>query len=264
MSESEGNNVDVNGTTDDGMKVFLEVFDGLPRQGPGDEASTLKALGMVPDLPAAPSVADVGCGSGAQTLVLARNLGGGTITAVDIYQEPLDRLAAAAKELEAAVRVVTSRKDMAELDFEENSLDLIWAEGSIYNIGFGGGAKGWRRFLKDGGCLAASELAWIRDDPPDEVRTFFAAEYPDMKTLEENLAILEGAGYENIGHFILPARCWEEEYYIPMEARLAEMEEKYAGDVKAQEVLAMNRREIEIFRKYSEYYGYVFYIARKV
>ena len=264
MSESEGNNVDVNGTTDEDMKVFLEIYDGLPRQGPGDEASTLKALGMVPDLPAAPSVADVGCGSGAQTLVLARNLGGGTITAVDLHKPHLKSLKAAAKKLKTGVNVVTSCQDMRKLDFEEGSLDLIWAEGSIYNIGFGEGALKWRSLLKDGGYLAASELSWLRDDPPDDLKDYWAGEYPGMKSVEENLEGLEGAGYDVVGHFTIPDSCWLEEFYDPMEKRLADLEQKYAGDGKAQEVLAMNRREIEIFRKYSEYYGYVFYIARKV
>ncbi len=248
---------------DDGMKVFLEIYDGLPRQGPGDEASTLKALGMVPDLPAAPSVADIGCGSGAQTLVLAWSLRGGTITAVDLHEPHLKRLKAAAKKLKTGVKVVTSCQDMGKLDFEEQSLDLIWAEGSIYNIGFEEGALKWRQFLKDGGSLAASELSWLRGDPPDDLKEYWAGEYPGMKSVEDNLEGLERAGFEVVGHFTIPDSCWLEEFYDPMEKRLAEMVEKYEGDEVAESVIATNRREIEIFRKYSEFYGYVFYIAQK-
>lgn len=53
--------------------LFFELFSGLPRQGPGDGASTERALALVPPLGSASRVLDIGCGTGAQTRVLARS-----------------------------------------------------------------------------------------------------------------------------------------------------------------------------------------------
>ena len=39
--------------------LFFELFTGLPRQGPGDDASTLKALALVPDVGPDTRVLDV-------------------------------------------------------------------------------------------------------------------------------------------------------------------------------------------------------------
>lgn len=49
-------------------EVFFELFEGLPRQGPGNRACAEKALGLCRDLPLSPAVLDLGCGVGGQTL----------------------------------------------------------------------------------------------------------------------------------------------------------------------------------------------------
>jgi len=45
-------------------RVFRDIQRGLPRQGPGDRASTLRALAACTELPEHPDVLDVGCGPG--------------------------------------------------------------------------------------------------------------------------------------------------------------------------------------------------------
>jgi hypothetical protein len=44
--------------------VFFEVFEALPRQGPGNRACAARALGLCRDLPPSPTVLDMGCGVG--------------------------------------------------------------------------------------------------------------------------------------------------------------------------------------------------------
>ena len=62
---------------------FLTLFDGLTQQGPGSEASTKKALSLLPTLPPNPRILDVGCGPGRQTITLAKETGG-KVVAVDV------------------------------------------------------------------------------------------------------------------------------------------------------------------------------------
>ncbi|GAM56739.1 probable transcription regulator [Vibrio ishigakensis] len=47
---------------------------------------------------------------------------------------------------------------MGDLPFEEDSFDVLWSEGAVYNIGFETGIRDWRKYLKSGGTLVVSEL----------------------------------------------------------------------------------------------------------
>jgi methylase of polypeptide subunit release factors len=65
------------------FSLFLEIYGTLPRAGPGSTADTLRALSMVPHTDVR-SVLDLGCGPGAQTLVLAEVLPEADILALDL------------------------------------------------------------------------------------------------------------------------------------------------------------------------------------
>lgn len=250
--------------TDDArlFQVFLDVQRGLPRQGPGCEASTRKALSLCRGLPGDPSVLDVGCGPGAQTVALARATGG-RITAVDIFPEYLDALTARAESAGVADRIRPVEGDMAALPFEPESVDLIWSEGAAYIMGFGEALSAWSRFLKPGGCVAVSELTWLTPDPPAEAAAFFADEYPAMTDAEANVAAVRAAGYAPLGHFTLPDRAWWDDYYGPLEAKLPALRVRYAGDAEALAVVEGTAREIDMRRRFAASYGYVFFVGRK-
>ena len=72
------------------MEVFFEIHKNLPKESPGGDEYTRQALQMLPAL-CQPNILDIGCGSGAQTLELAR-LTDGHITAIDTHQPFLARL----------------------------------------------------------------------------------------------------------------------------------------------------------------------------
>ncbi|WP_421706527.1 class I SAM-dependent methyltransferase [Algihabitans sp.] len=243
------------------FEVFLEVQRGLPRQGPGAAQSTLEALALCRGLPDRPAVLDVGCGPGLQTLVLADALDG-QITAVDLLQEYLDSLIRRAAAAGLAERLEVLAGDMAQLPFPDRSFDLIWAEGSAYIMGFEAAFRTWRRLLKPGGCLAVTELTWLRPDPPDEALAFFREEYPAMTTLEANLTSVKACGYELLGQFTLPDAAWWDDYYTPLAAKLPQLKQRYADDPAALEVVATTEREIEVRRRFWDSYGYVFFVAR--
>jgi len=236
----------------------------LPRQGPGSNKSTTKAWQVLaPYLDVnKPRIIDFGCGSGIQTIELAR-LSGGDIIAIDTGVEFLRKLSVNSHIAGVADKIKTINVSMLEPGLEEESFDVIWAEGSIYIIGFEFGLKLWRNFLKDGGCMAVTECCWLKDDVPDELREFWSLEYPGMLTKEECLDIIDYNGFELIEAQTLPESDWWDEYYTPVCAMLDDMKNKYSDDPEVMQVLSLFDIEINMYRKYSKHYGYVFYIMRK-
>ena len=235
----------------------------MPRQGPGSEGSTLKALSLCSGLPERPAILDIGCGPGMQTIALAKAINA-HITAVDINQEYLDELEERAESASVSECIEILAQDMNELAFEPKSFDLIWSEGAAYIMGFEKALDVWKRLLKPGGCIAVSELVWLRADPPAEVAEFFGNEYPAMTDVETILRTIKRCGYELLGHFTLPDSAWWDYYYTPLEVKLPVLNEKYSGDSEALSIINMARREIEIRRFFSKWYGYEFFIGRKV
>jgi SAM-dependent methyltransferase len=240
--------------------VFFEIHSGLPREGPGSFASTQRAFRML-SLPEDPLILDVGCGPGRQTLDLAE-LGPGRILALDRHEpflREVRRRAAASGRMD---RIHPVLADMAEPPLRDRCLDAIWAEASIYIVGFQSGLELWKSFLKPGGCAAVSELSWLRTDPPDELRRFWRGSYPGMGTVAENAARIQAAGYELLGHFALPARDWWDDYYTPIEAKLAGLRVVHRNDPTALEVIADEETEMDLHRRYADFYGYVFYVMQ--
>jgi SAM-dependent methyltransferase len=232
--------------------VFWEIHDGNPREGPGCREATLRALQMTGGLPMRSRILDVGCGPGAQTHDLA-GAGGSWIVAVDNH---LPYLAAHSGEWGRAAA------DMTALPFRDGAFDLVWAEGSVYIAGFEEGLRRWRRLLRPGGAVAVTEISWLNPAPPPPLRDFWAAAYPAIRGIDGNLNAMERAGYRPAGHFVLPEEAWWS-YYRPLEARLRALRTRHAGDPGALEVLDEEQREIDLYRRYSEFYGYVFYIGHR-
>jgi len=235
----------------------------LPRQGPGSEGSTLKALSLCSGLPERPAILDIGCGPGMQTIALAKAMNA-HITAVDIVEEYLNILRERAKEANLTDRISILDRDMNDLTLESESFDLIWAEGSAYIMGFENALNDWKSFFKPGGFIAVSELVWLEPDPPTELFQFFQNEYPPMTNVETNLSKIRASGYELIGNFTLPDSDWWEDYYTPLEAKFPQLNEKFKDDLDALKILDTTRLEIEMRRLYPEYYGYEFFIGRRV
>jgi ubiquinone/menaquinone biosynthesis C-methylase UbiE len=240
--------------------VFFEVFDGLPRLGPGDVESTKRAFSMLSTLPSRPRILDIGCGTGAQTLELAR-LSDGDITAIDHHQSYLDALSERARHAGLSTRITTRLESMAEFPITAPPADLIWAEGSIYVIGFERGLREWRRLLEDGGYIAVTHLSWLTSNVPSEAKQFWEEE--KIVDVEENLSIIAKSGYRVLGHFTLPASAWWNDYYIPLEKRVAVARMRYADDAIAHSLIENIQTEINLYRDYSNYYGYEFYVMRK-
>ena len=241
--------------------IFFEIHTDLPREGPGRDQYTAKAFHMLPKLNA-PSILDIGCGPGGPTMELAR-LSGGHVTGIDTHQPYLDRLSQKIEEAGLTDRVEPMNCSMFEMPFPDESFDIIWAEGSIYLIGFERGLREWRRFIKPNGFLVVHEMTWLRPEPPQEIADYWKELYPGIRTVAENVELIPGCGYDLLGHFTLPEDAWWTEYYGPLADRLRELRKKYVEDAEALETLDEEQREIDMYRKYQQWYGSVFFVMHK-
>jgi ubiquinone/menaquinone biosynthesis C-methylase UbiE len=241
--------------------VLYELFSDMPRQGPGSNEYTRKAYHLIPSLPPQPHILDVGCGAGMQTLELAR-ISNGKVTAMDNYRPFLDELRKHAKSEGLDEKIETVNGSMFELPFAKNSFDIIWSEGAIYIIGFEKGLREWKPLIKCDAYLVASELTWVRPNMPNEVRIYLEGEYPAIKDIEGNREIIRQADYNEVGSFILPKSGWWADFYEPLQKRLNLLKLKYTGNREATGVLDTTQLEINMYRKYSSYYSYVFYLMQ--
>lgn len=216
---------------------------------------------LLTDLPPSPSILDVGCGTGMQTIELAKLIDG-NITAVDNHQPYLEQLNNQALAQGLSEKVLTVNASMFSLEFEEKSFDVIWSEGAIYIIGFEKGLQTWQPLLKAKGYLVVSEISWLKSNPPIEVQKYWQANYPNIQTIESNLRIVEDLGYTKVGHFVLPESGWWDSYYTPLETRIRLLREQYKDNEAMNKELDNSLLEIKFYRKYSDWYGYVFYLIQ--
>jgi SAM-dependent methyltransferase len=239
--------------------IFWEIHSGLPREGPGDNDSTRRAYAMCCGLPPNPRILDIGCGPGMQTLELAR-ISGGFVAALDLHLPFLQELRARAASNRGSL-IATVNASMAALPFVAMSFDLIWSEGAMYFLGFRAALERWKHVLAPRGYIVVTEPCWLKPDPPNEVKALFA-DYPAMTSAETWLPVIAASGYETVGHFTLPEAAWWDNYYAPMTTLLGRLRQRHRADTAALAVIAEHEREIAAYRKYSAFYGYVFFVLR--
>ena len=233
------------------MEFFYEIFDAsLPRLGPGDDHSTKQALDMLlstrPKLADEPGsvklrILDIGCGSGIPTLELAM-LSHGEILGIDIDQPALDKFTRNTKEAGLTDQVQAINCSVFDMDFADESFDIIWSEGSIYAIGFERGLREWRRFLKPGGFMVVHD---------------------EQGNVKEKLEQISDCGYELLGYFILSKETWWTEYFAPLEKLIAESRTRYTDDPKILEELHQAQRELDMFKKNPERNNSVYFVIKK-
>ena len=241
---------------------FFELHSGLPREGPGDDSITRRAVALLPELPPDPVVVDAGCGPGGQTLVLARELGV-KVTAIDIHPPFVEVLKGRAKSAGLGHLIEARQGDMSALPFAPGTVHLIWCEGAIYHIGFREGLELWRPLLAEGGIVAVSEAVWTVEDPPAEVREMWEQWYPAITDAMGCIARAAEAGYETLDHFALPPESWWTEYYGPLEERLEELRPRSSGDPVLAQVLLEAELELDVHRRFGRTYSYEFLILKK-
>ncbi|MGH9959377.1 MAG: SAM-dependent methyltransferase [Pyrinomonadaceae bacterium] len=235
------------------------LFGGMEKLGPGGNIHTPHVLRLLPKQNFH-VIVDAGCGSGRQTMVLAKQVGT-LVHAVDSYESFLNDLARRAKEAGIAHLVRTHCMDMKDIPGVFQHIDLLWSEGAAYNIGFSNALSTWASAINPGGFAVISELSWLREKVPNAVREFFLAGYPDMRSVHRNIAVTEDAGYKVLSTYTLPKEAWVEGYYDVLEPRAKGLVDH--PDSAVRDFAVETVKEIEIFECSEDSYGYVFYVLQR-
>ena len=241
-------------------KFFYEVFENIPRQGPGMNSATRKAYQVIRSLlPAHPSILDIGCGKGVQTLELA-GINEGHIHALDNKPFFLKCLNEEAEKKECSDRITCIEADMNSMPFANGSFDLIWSEGAVFIIGIREGLSRWKKLLKPNGIIVLSDLVWLTESRPTDIASYLEEECQYMLTIQEVLEEALKHGYRCIDHFTLPDEGWTREYFLPQKKVIADLRKKYPGNEEAVQTFDALDFEREIISRNLQYAGYEFFM----
>jgi ubiquinone/menaquinone biosynthesis C-methylase UbiE len=189
-----------------------------------------------------PYILDIGCGSGIPAVELAK-MSKGRIMAIDTDQHLLDILAKRIKEEGLSIQIELKNCSLFDIEFPEETFDIIWAEGSIWIIGFKKGLQAWNRLLKPKGFLVVH----------DSTRTFSNA-----------FDVSSKLGYRLVNHFELPKDAWLKEYCEPLEKIIKEQREKAKDNFTLRQFLDKIKNEVDIIRKDPKGSMSAFFIFQKL
>ncbi|MDY6790661.1 MAG: class I SAM-dependent methyltransferase [Thermodesulfobacteriota bacterium] len=243
------------------IQALIKLHLGLERQGPGDTNFSKHILSLITELPKNPRIADIGCGAGTGTLFLADRFKS-KVRAVDFSPEFLDELLKRAKQrgLEHLVEIIEC--DMGSLDWEPETIDLLWSEGAAYNLTFEGALKAWRPLMAANGIAVISEMNYFTSEVPEPVQAYMQNAYPTIGTEAENSGYANLSGFEILGIHRLPSKAWWDNYYGPLQENMKSL--KCSKDRSMQSVINETEEEMKLFKTYDKYYGYSFYILKAV
>ncbi|NJN30717.1 MAG: class I SAM-dependent methyltransferase [Synechococcales cyanobacterium RM1_1_8] len=237
------------------IAALTDLHRGLDRQGPGDAAFSHQLLQHLPGLPPKPRIADLGCGSGAGALLLAKHYQC-NVVAVDSSAVFIQELVLRAQQAGLEAWVTPIQADMGKLDWPEASVDLLWSEGAAYNLGFESALRGWRPLLAEAGIAVVSELSWFTEAVPEAAIAYWQQAYPTMGSEAENINRAVRAGFTVLSTQRLPSEAWWRNYYDPLRKRMQQLE----GTPALQEVIRETEAEMALFENFSDCYGYTFYV----
>jgi SAM-dependent methyltransferase len=226
------------------IKALIELHRGLERQGPGDTDYSNYIISQILELPTSPRIADMGCGAGAAALFLADKFKS-KVRAVDLAREFLDELINRAKQRGLEHLVEAIECDMGSLDWEPETIDLLWSEGAAYNLTFKGALKAWRPLMAANGIAVISEMSYFSSEVPDPVRVYWQNAYPAIGTESENSNHANSSGFEILGIHRLPSKAWWDNYYGPLREKMDTF--KHSEDRVMQFVIKEMEEEMKLF-----------------
>jgi SAM-dependent methyltransferase len=201
---------------------------------------TRKAFRMIPKMER-PLILDIGCGSGISTQELAR-LSGGKVIGIDVDQAVLDKFTRRIRKAGLANQIQVMNRSMFDMDFPDKSFDIVWAEGSVYAIGFERGLQEWKQLLKPGGCMVVHD---------------------EQGNIKEKLRLISTCGYHLLGYFTLSKETWWSDYFAPLEKLVNETRSRCPYDRSVLEEVQQAQAELDMYRKYPERNSSVCFVMKR-
>jgi len=130
-------------------------------------------------------------------------------------------------------------------------------------MGFEAGIAAWKPLLKPRGILAVSELTWLTRDRPADLQAHWDNEYSQVDTAAAKIATLENQGFAPMGYFVLPAYCWLDNYYRPMQQRFRGFLAAHGHSDAAKAIVAAEEVEIDLYERNRPFVSYGYYVAQK-
>lgn len=242
-------------------EALIKLHERTDRQGPGDDGFSRAILARLPEIPPKPAIADLGCGTGSASILLAQQFGQ-PVLCVDMVADFLRTLETNAAGLELSDLIKTCQADMGALDPDGQQFDLLWSEGAAYVLTFEGAMTAWRPLMAKGGLAVVSEMSWFGSERPAPAAEFWDAAYPQMASEDENCAHARAHGFEVLFRERLPTTAWWDNYYGALLAQIETLATDPSDSLQA--VIDETREEIALFRAHSDHYGYTFYALQAV
>lgn len=189
-----------------------------------------------------PNILDIGCGTGIPTIELAR-IFHGHILGIDFDESSLDCLIRKIQKMGLNNQIKVLKDSIQTMDLSEESFDIIWAEGSLFILGFEKSIKMWYRFLKPKGFLV------VHDQNKDK---------------HKKLELLAKYNYKTITSFDLTPDLWQLEYYTPLEQLVRKFRYRYSGDPDLIDELNKDQFEIDRYKVNSVVFSSFFAVSQKI
>jgi len=248
---------------DHDVNLICEYYSNFERQGPGCPEMTKKALNFIKNIEGLSYIADIGCGTGGQTIILAQKTTA-NIVGIDLAPVMIEKFNERIIKNNLQNRVKGIVGSMDNLSFKNEELDMILSEGAIYNIGFERGLNEWNKYIKKGGYIIVSEASWFTETRPAKINDFWMDAYPEIDTISNCMSKMQKAGYIPIASFVFPEYSWTDNFYATHGPFQEIFMTKYAGNKTVEDFISYERYEAQLYNEYKDYYGYVFYIGKKI
>lgn len=243
------------------LEFKLDFLLGIEGQSPFSYQTTMKALSFIERLSRRKKVVNIGCGTGYQSVALYEAIQS-PIIAIDDVPEFIDYLKKefAIQKLENHIYPILSNP--YHLPFMSGTVDIIWSEYTAANLGFEYSINKWNHFLKEEGYLGVCAYCWLTNDPPSIITNHWNTCNKDIDSIVKRIQQIESAGYIPITYFILPDECWWN-YFCSMEQNFEPFLKKHKHHPLSEMLVSQIDSEIDLYEKYGEYYGYLFFICQK-
>ena len=151
---------------------------------------------------------------------------------------------------------------MGSLNWEPESIDLLWSEGAAYNLTFKGALDAWRPLMATKGIAVISEMSYFTGEVSEPVRAYWQEAYPAIATEAGNSKHAESSGFKILGIHRLPSKAWWDNYYGPLREKMNAF--RGSKEPIMQAVIKDTEEEMNLFEKQGDQYGYSFYIMEAV